>query len=690
MIANQIVDPLSFSLIFSSYSHLFTLGSLMSAVSGGNIVALDMIHKHLIECGITFSFWNAIAEAFMCGHVHILKYIVENVDLTVRHGDLLRQGFYGMGQRRVLVQDNHLKRRHLEGYLYLRDKLTSSQFATVFGTDQYHVLYMEDIALFNETFPVLDRNEIREFQTILFNIIPKRSQLWLEGNKKKATSKRRVDVGYLDFVEHVHKSCIVNGDAKELATISEKRNRARSLTSNLTPEKEVLLTLLEFANDVCREAKQYLSIIRWSDLDLTEYILKIFGFDLICCHGTLAQVEAAHQLLGPEDKVTDLIWSSKNVDVLRFIHANRTEPCPRDRLVGEYNLEIVKFLVESCPPLSLSYSLQELMTSNNVGIIKYLHSQQDRCIITDQEALNDPGYGVLVRTPEMMQYLVDINYDNNKIGIDTQDYNIATIQLFINKVGINSDQLIRSWTSIMQSACRYGDVGHVEYLLSVVPIGAIPINTEYSLLDHTLPYGCMDTIYLLLASNRGGGFLHASSWIHAGIAGDINLFELVRANSIHLAHVNLSLTSANDHGCIDLVKHICTNYSAQFDAHNIMLSNIFAQIGMSGSVILLFGDYAPIDDDDVQEGNVEGWIYPWQIYSYDIATNVAVNKEQFKVYAPYGGGVGMTSFFDSQRNNVFDYGYDLNLTSTNYYMGHKPLETFIATILDDMSPDSES
>eukprot|EP01133_Synstelium_polycarpum_P010265 gene10265-11972_t len=572
MIANQIVDPLSFSLIFSSYIHLFSVDSLISAVSGGNIVALDMIHKHLIKRGIAFPLWSAIAEAFMCGHVHILKYIIENVDLTVHYNDTgTHIGFYCMGQGNALIKYNRLKRRHLEGYLYLRDKLTSNQFTTVFGRDLYHVVYMEDIALFDETFSKMDRKDIQEITTLITNITKTRTLLWLDRNKKKAESKRRVDVGYLDFVEHVLKACIVNGDSKELATLSETRNRARSLTSDLTPEKEVLLTLLEIAKamSIAIDKSSYISMIEWNDLDLTPYLLKMFGFDLICCHGTLAQVEAAHQLLGPDDNVTDKIWSSENVDVLRFIHANRTEPCPRSRLVGEYNLEIVKFLVESCPPRSLNYSLNYIMYSNNVGIIKYLLSHQDRWVNQDTEV---DGHSIQVSTLEMMQYLVDTNHDNDKIDINTQEYDIATIQLFINKVGAESVYFIDLWPRLMDTACRQGIVGHVEYLLSVAPTPTSTYYQGYSPLDKALTFGHMNIIHMLLASNRGEIFYKSISWTNAGILGDIDLFEMILANSIKLENqINFSLVAANKHGRIALVKHITTNYTAQFEDHDLNL-----------------------------------------------------------------------------------------------------------------------
>eukprot|EP01133_Synstelium_polycarpum_P011521 gene11521-13443_t len=589
-IANQIVDPLSFQMIFSGYSHLFNAASLMTAVTGGNIVAVETIHRHLVKCDVAIPVVRLLTEAFMCSHMTVIKYIVMNMDLSslvafcTEEVDQRPPTFYAQHslEDTGMVSRSLLRKRHLDGYLYLRDRLTGAQLDVIFGKDPLIVVYLQSIALFDETFPKVDTEFIGPINVCINELIKRRIQIY--NQETKIASKQKQDLAFLDFVEHVLKAC---ANAKAVYKFTKKRTMVRSLTSNLTAEKEILLTLLDFIDEA---QSKYICIIQWNDLDLTSYLLKTFGFDSICIHGTLEQVQAAYQLLGPpQDQMPCDGWKTSNLEILKFLHANGIGTCDANRLHHETNMEIVKFLVETHPIGWLTYYHSEMLASNQVAIIRYLRSQGDRCVNNDDE--NEVyGYSVYVESLEMLEYLFEIGYDNNRILLNITDTNdLAILQLYINRLGANHPTFIKLLPQLLESACHMSLLKHVEYLISVAPFSQI----DSSHLDTAFAYGHMDIVHLLLAKRIER--FSEKSWTIAAKSGSIELFEFVKDN----AESDLifdSLEYAIRYGRLDLARHITAKYPEQSRVADLNMTLCFLE-DHADSVALFDETFPKVDTE---------------------------------------------------------------------------------------------
>eukprot|EP01133_Synstelium_polycarpum_P020521 gene20521-24632_t len=563
MIANQILDPLSFSMIFSAYSHLFTVTSLMTATTGGNLVAVETIHRHLVKHQVAIPVTRLVSEAFMCGHMQVLVYMVENMNVKLldpmkahQDDEMILPSFYGRQRDTGTVPLSRLRSRHLQGYTYLRSKLTNTQLQAFFGKDPLYVLYLQSIPLFTEKFGK-SLKDCAKVTDIIDALVNDRLDLWTR--EPKMASKKKRDVQFLDFVEHVLKACAKT--TKEKDKITKKRNKARSLTSNLTPEKEVLLTLLEYSVDIT--PTEYTCIIGWNDLELTPYTLKSFGFDAICQHGSLEQVQAADQLLGPNHTAaTENAMDSSNIEVLRYLQANcpKTLECDQECIRHEDNIDVVRFHVETQQHGWMIYSLSEVLKNNRLAIARYLHAQGDRCFNLDIDSFS---YSIPVESTEMMEFLISINIPHNSINFKIhKGSDLAALQLYVNMSGADTKALSR----LLENSCGLGLFKHVEYLLSVLP-AKTPLHTVH--LDIAFAHKHMDIVHLLLAK-RSERFLE-QSWINAAISGDIGLFEFVRSNSAGDMTLE-AVEAAYSNGNLSLAKHITTKYPTLFKAANIDLT----------------------------------------------------------------------------------------------------------------------
>eukprot|EP01133_Synstelium_polycarpum_P013431 gene13431-15829_t len=362
MVANQVQDLDMFMVIYNAYRHRFVAGGVITAAIHGcnlKVVKVLMGQRQPI---IPIRALEAITVAFRCADMDMLQFIIGNVDLTELDNPLSTD--YPIGQ-------SDIKPCSLAAYRYLGDTLSATRFATVFGDDPLHVVGLQSIELFDEA---IGGKVISEKTSEA--LISQVAHTFMHKCHHRDAAKP-VRYGFIKFFEHVLLAC--TKDQEDIDRIKEIRTKVAGLTSTMTPEKETTLMMLGYVMDYKISGWLYRTrpydfayMVEWRDMELTQHMLNAFGFDAICQRGTLAQVQEANRLFGMFDRASTDAMDNKDIEVLKYLQANRTEGCRTNRLENESNLEVVKFLMESMPPHSLVVSINTLISRGQMDILRYL------------------------------------------------------------------------------------------------------------------------------------------------------------------------------------------------------------------------------------------------------------------------------------------------------------------------------
>eukprot|EP01133_Synstelium_polycarpum_P016991 gene16991-20220_t len=417
-------------------------------------------------------------------------------------------------------------------YRYLKANVPT--YVTLF--QERHVIRLCNLELFDERYSGLmtkrNRTDIRESINAMY----------ADCINVSHGQERPSRLEFIGLLERALIACAM--DAEEVDRIMTVRTRVRSLTSTLTPVKETYLAMLGFLEFMdTRDLRgvnvsSFEFIIEWRDLELNQYITRIFGFSRICTIGTLDQVVAAHHQTGG-----DLYLSMDNDDiqVLRYIHDNLgSVACKDTRLLEEDNPEVIRFIMETYQtPMRISKRF--LFQKERIDVLKYLaittHQWIDADALEDEQPVEDgvddmEPIDVYCRSLEMMQYLVETRHNFNRVRVEfTQESDLPMIELYHRHlVRIHQEDMVKdSAKSMMPYACSIGLPLMVKYIHSVHPEKIVNGAGRFTFIDMALAAGHMDIVSFILA-NRSEKFQHWS-WRTAAAANDIELYEYVRANT---------------------------------------------------------------------------------------------------------------------------------------------------------------
>eukprot|EP01133_Synstelium_polycarpum_P013433 gene13433-15831_t len=531
----------------------------MAAVTGGNLTAVTMLHRQGMVS--PFPALQAIGEAFMCGHMDVVRYIVENVDLDSNNTFLpaLPMNYLPQTRTNELVTLT-LKPRHASGYIYLCGALSSAKFQRIFGNHPFQVMSTCSIPLFNEMLAKVGRGAtvLQTVKVKMVEIFEAKAHKYLRlVDRHDDHNDIPGDLLFIDYLDHVLRACA--SDGKNLRAIKDLRLEASTLTAGLTPGKATVISLLLYFNKGPFDTSAGLTnvnfqgIASWSeDLQLAPFLLETFGINTMCSEGaSLPMVQAGLALLNDFSSWTTEAFQSNNIEVLRYLHDRYPDfKCSTDRLIDETNLEIIKFFIETQPKGSLEVSLSSYVRGGDIEILRYL--QQGGVKFRNIDHQDDDYYNSLYHvTIEVIQYLVDQKYDLKKFSISIdRESDLPMVQLYIKHLDANDSSFIDNVKAIMHDACTSGLLNIVQYIHSLLP------TTDFGeeMLDYA--FGArQDHIVEFILANRSERY-GKLSWTTAGSVGSIELFEHVRTNSGQCAFYPKVLESANINGRLDLIKHI--------------------------------------------------------------------------------------------------------------------------------------
>eukprot|EP01133_Synstelium_polycarpum_P013654 gene13654-16078_t len=548
VIANMVHDQLAFSTIYTAYRYIFTSpDAIVAAAVSGNINALQILHTQLYPVPIAFPVYEAIANALLGGHLDVLRYIVENVDLKPLYHPL-------EATRTRFASITDVTPQHLEACLYLHNNVPKTVLPQIFR-DPLDVMGLVNIELFNELVIVADHYDRNGMLLRVCQII-----------ERMLAAPRAADSDLVTFVERVVRNC-----CREWAIVLAVRPQARELSSTMTPLKETYLSLLGYicliAPDIPEAValkRQFRFMIEWNDLELTEYFVEIFGFDAICARGSLAQVKAASQMLVAGYHVSAAAMDSKDLEVLKYLHSHRDEGCMTDRLLKERNMDIIKFIVESQPEATLVVSRSDLAKQERIDVIKYLNTK--RCV-----DIGAPVVYTCSRVDTLKHLIATLQGDElfTKVNLAvTKDADLPIVKMYLGAVDHNSVHFNGFVDKMMTMACKSGLIDIVECLHSHATEDS---NRSPTYLDLALEGGHMALVRFILTSMSYERFKQ-SSWTRAGEEGDIELFDRVLATSTD-TYFNQTIEAASIHGHLDLIRHITTKHAEHAKIAASHLSN---------------------------------------------------------------------------------------------------------------------
>eukprot|EP01133_Synstelium_polycarpum_P007655 gene7655-8959_t len=589
MVAERVHDLQSFQVIYHAYRHRFTKTEVLYAsIRGGNLHAFMTLYK----VSVPFTHAKVFVEAFLCPNLELLKYIVDNIPFKPASSAT---------ELGITVANKDITPAHLQGYMYLlaKDGVVASLFS------QHHVMRLCNVKLFQETY---GRVTVENRQVIIESISTMFADNLLVFYEEKSTPKQ-ANLEFIEFLEHVLKACAMS-DEQEMEKITAIRTRVKTLTSTLTPAKETALAMLGYVDWIDRvhsrgvDKSAFEFIIQWNDLELTSYLLEVYGFASICSTGSLAQVKLANSLPGncDEPSLRDMFGPSmnnKNVQVLKYLYdLNIYTPCSEYRLLNEDNLETIKFLMESQPYTQMHISKSFLCQQGSVEALRYLATTDIKWIDDDVEPTEDGEFGgphtMDCKSLEMMQYLVDTNHDFDHVVVRLTSANdLPMIELYhrhLLSIISHDDNKVqrfhRDAQLMMHTACVMGLLPAFKYLHPLSPDNMTAYFNDQGMtpfIDLAFASGHMDIVQFILA-NRKERF-QGTSWTTAGESGNIDTFEYVRSHSdtnLYLA----ALEGANRNGNLSLVKYITTKYP------EVAIDNfLFRTLNVSNPIVLVVSKF---------------------------------------------------------------------------------------------------